>query len=96
MPKEDLSSRTALFRTTMSFISASPGRISQRIRGDLLRSSLSTMIHMDTGNHTMHITESTKTKRMNLFTAINDALSTALKTDPNSIIFGQGEYVSSI
>jgi 2-oxoisovalerate dehydrogenase E1 component beta subunit len=32
-----------------------------------------------------------ETERMNLFTAINDALSIALETDPTSILFGQGE-----
>jgi len=33
--------------------------------------------------------EGAMTKRMNLFTAINNALSIALKTDPTSILFGQ-------
>jgi hypothetical protein len=34
-----------------------------------------------------------ETKRMNLFTAINNALSIAMKTDPNSILFGQGKKI---
>ena len=33
----------------------------------------------------------TVTERMNLFTAINNALYIALKTDPSSILFGQGK-----
>ena len=34
-------------------------------------------------------TSSLKTKRMNLFTAINDAMRVALDTDPKSIVFGE-------
>ena len=30
-----------------------------------------------------------ETKRMNLFTAVNDAMRIALKTDPSAIVFGE-------
>lgn len=32
---------------------------------------------------------STETKKMNLFTALNDAMRIALATDPNAILFGE-------
>ena len=44
-------------------------------------------------NPSVEIMEGPKAERMNLFTAINDALSIALKTDPSSILFGQGKQV---
>ena len=56
-----------------------------------LKSSFSTQPSMDTDNCEVEIIEGPKAERMNLFTAINDALSIALKTDPSSILFGQGE-----
>lgn len=37
--------------------------------------------------------ETVTTERMNLFTAINNALFIALKTDPSSIVFGQGRQM---
>lgn len=30
-----------------------------------------------------------KTKRMNLFTAVNDAMKVAMQTDPSAILFGE-------
>ena len=44
-------------------------------------------------NPTVEITGGVEAERMNLMNAINDALSIALKTDPTSILFGQGERV---
>lgn len=35
------------------------------------------------------ITTTTKTTKMNLFTAINDAMSVAMRTDPTAIVFGE-------
>lgn len=54
------------------------------------RSSLSTRaVEVMPGNATSQTVEGSTTERMNLFTAINNALSIALKTDPSSILFGQ-------
>ena len=59
-------------------------------RHAVARSSFSTALKVS--NPILGMEEgSTATERMNLFTAINNALSIALKTDPSSIVFGQGE-----
>lgn len=50
---------------------------------------LSTIPQVATGSLVLEGMEGAMTKRMNLFTAINNALSIALKTDPTSILFGQ-------
>jgi len=50
---------------------------------------LSTRSRVDRGSPILEKIEGAMTKRMNLFTAINNALSIALKTDPTSILFGQ-------
>lgn len=52
-------------------------------------SSFSTVLEMDTRNPASEFMVDAITERMNLFTAINNALSIALKTDPSSILFGQ-------
>mmetsp|Transcript_10889 Transcript_10889/g.21520 ORF Transcript_10889/g.21520 Transcript_10889/m.21520 type:complete len:152 (-) Transcript_10889:2101-2556(-) len=57
-------------------------------RHTVARPSFSTALKVS--NPTLGTEEgSTATERMNLFTAINNALSIALKTDPSSIVFGQ-------
>lgn len=44
-------------------------------------------------SQSMHLTSkrfnSVETKRMNLFTAINDAMRIALRTDPSAVLFGE-------
>lgn len=94
----------------MSFISTTPGRLSQRIgswnttrvycfrslhklrcHDAFANSSFSTASHIEIENPTVKMMEGVETERMNLFTAINNALSIALETDPTSILFGQGE-----
>jgi len=57
--------------------------------GILGKKHVSTTLHSNRRNHSVETIKDTITKRMNLFTAINNALSIALKTDPTSIIFGQ-------
>jgi len=92
----------------MSFISTTPGRLSQRIgswnttrvycfrslhklrcHDAFANSSFSTASHIEIENPTVKMMEGVETERMNLFTAINNALSIALETDPTSILFGQ-------
>lgn len=34
-----------------------------------------------------------ETKKMNLFTAVNDAMRVAMQTDPTAIVFGEGIFV---
>lgn len=36
------------------------------------------------------------TRRMNLFTAINDAMKIALQTDPTAIVFGEDEKIGGV
>ncbi len=86
-----LSQRIAAWNRTKSRSFQSVGT---RCHATRLRSSLSTKASVDMENPTFEIIEEgTKSERMNLFTAINDALSIALKTDPTSILFGQGKRV---
>lgn len=79
----------------MSFITKSHVRLSQRVSSNATKafttSVSSTKSHVDTEQHAVMVEGGPETQRMNLFTAINDALSIALKTDPTSILFGQGQ-----
>mmetsp|Transcript_35624 Transcript_35624/g.74826 ORF Transcript_35624/g.74826 Transcript_35624/m.74826 type:complete len:393 (-) Transcript_35624:122-1300(-) len=83
-------------RLSHRFASLKSGSVSRfpknkklRFRNDVPMSSFSTVLEMDTRNPASEFMVDAITERMNLFTAINNALSIALKTDPSSILFGQ-------
>lgn len=82
-----LSRRIATWNTTRAYCFQNVDKL--RCRDALVKSSFSTTSYLETGNPKMETTEGAITKRMNLFTAINNALHIALKTDPTSILFGQ-------
>lgn len=64
------------------------------IRATLLLRSLSTSSitssSSSTTNNSSNRVTTLPTKRMNLFTAVNDAMRVALQTDPTAIILGEG------
>jgi len=77
----------------MGFMSTSPSRLTQRI-GSLNATRTFGFQNISNARTIASVPAveravNPETKRMNLFTAINNALSIALKTDPNSILFGQ-------
>jgi 2-oxoisovalerate dehydrogenase E1 component beta subunit len=41
------------------------------------------------GNRAQQMRKFTETKKMNLFTAINDAMRVAMQTDPTAVVFGE-------
>jgi hypothetical protein len=84
-----LSQRIATWNTTRVHSFRSVQKI--RCHDAFANSSFSTTSHIEIENPIVGMMEGAETKRMNLFTAINNALSIALETDPTSILFGQGE-----
>ena len=84
-----LSRRLASWNTTRVYSFQSVHKLC--CRDGFANSSFSTASHIEIENPTVEMMKGVETERMNLFTAINDALSIALETDPTSILFGQGE-----
>jgi hypothetical protein len=62
------------------------------IKATLLLRSLSTssITTSSTTNNSSNRVTALPTKRMNLFTAVNDAMRVALQTDPTAIVLGEG------
>lgn len=62
--------------------------VPKKLNKELSSRCLSTAINTSPGE-TILDTDQTGPKRMNLFTAINDAMRIALDTDPNTVVFGE-------
>jgi hypothetical protein len=55
----------------------------------ILRKTLRQAKNVDQSLFTRSLSTVQETKRMNLFTAVNDAMRIALKTDPTAAVFGE-------
>ena len=44
---------------------------------------------VSTANAVRHASSQLETKKMNLFTAVNDAMRVAMQTDPTAVVFGE-------
>ena len=60
----------------------------------LLRSLSISSITTRSANSSSSRVPALPTKRMNLFTAVNDAMRVALQTDPTAIVLGEGNLLT--